>query len=189
MRVRLPRLLRLLRLALAGAAGSTVVTTRKEDLNAILDHFDISIDNPLSVLPQEVAKRFLSTAKEADLYKVRTRGGTWPGVQARALLRALGLGKRGRTNASPLSSPLRRGMSGLERGCQRVSVAVAEVGRGRGEQFFMKATHLDDVYAAINAIADGCARIDRTLNLKQSVRRQRRASTPRRRPTERPTVR
>jgi len=51
-------------------AGVIVERTR-EQLNAILDHFSITIDNPLSVLSQEVAKRFLASAKPTDLYKAR----------------------------------------------------------------------------------------------------------------------
>ena len=54
------------------STGKLIDKTR-EQLNAILDHFSITIDNPLSVLSQEVAKRFLASAKPADLYKVR-----WP---------------------------------------------------------------------------------------------------------------
>jgi chromosome segregation ATPase len=43
--------------------------TLKEDVNAICDHFGIQIDNPLVLLTQETAKRFLANAKPSDLYE------------------------------------------------------------------------------------------------------------------------
>lgn len=42
---------------------------RKEDVNAICDHFGIQIDNPLVILTQETAKRFLASSKPSDLYE------------------------------------------------------------------------------------------------------------------------
>jgi len=62
---------RLVRRRGPGPCTGVVVERTREQLNAILDHFSITIDNPLSVLSQEVAKRFLASAKPADLYKAR----------------------------------------------------------------------------------------------------------------------
>ncbi|XP_063088414.1 structural maintenance of chromosomes protein 6 isoform X4 [Cavia porcellus] len=47
----------------------TVVSTRKEELVAILDHFNIQVDNPVSVLTQEMSKQFLQSKNEGDKYK------------------------------------------------------------------------------------------------------------------------
>lgn len=47
----------------------TVVSTRKEELIAILDHFNIQVDNPVSVLTQEMSKQFLQSKNEGDKYK------------------------------------------------------------------------------------------------------------------------
>uniref|UniRef100_A0A2R8ZLQ9 Structural maintenance of chromosomes protein 6 n=1 Tax=Pan paniscus TaxID=9597 RepID=A0A2R8ZLQ9_PANPA len=53
---------------LKSATGS-VVSTRKEELIAILDHFNIQVDNPVSVLTQEMSKQFLQSKNEGDKYK------------------------------------------------------------------------------------------------------------------------
>ncbi|XP_038174634.1 structural maintenance of chromosomes protein 6 isoform X2 [Arvicola amphibius] len=47
----------------------TVVSTKKEELIAILDHFNIQVDNPVSVLTQEMSKQFLQSKNEGDKYK------------------------------------------------------------------------------------------------------------------------
>ncbi|KAF5909638.1 structural maintenance of chromosomes protein 6-like, partial [Clarias magur] len=49
-------------------AGS-MVSTKKEELTAILDHFNIQVDNPVSILNQEMSKQFLHSKSEADKYK------------------------------------------------------------------------------------------------------------------------
>uniref|UniRef100_G3T052 Structural maintenance of chromosomes protein 6 n=1 Tax=Loxodonta africana TaxID=9785 RepID=G3T052_LOXAF len=46
-----------------------VVSTKKEELIAILDHFNIQVDNPVSVLTQEMSKQFLQSKNEGDKYK------------------------------------------------------------------------------------------------------------------------
>ena len=69
-----------LALAADWAPLGKMVDKTRDQLNAILDHFSITIDNPLSVLSQEVAKRFLASAKPADLYKVRS---AWSGTEER----------------------------------------------------------------------------------------------------------
>ncbi|XP_023384272.1 structural maintenance of chromosomes protein 6 [Pteropus vampyrus] len=51
------------------SATGTVVSTRKEELIAILDHFNIQVDNPVSVLTQEMSKQFLQSKNEGDKYK------------------------------------------------------------------------------------------------------------------------
>ncbi|ELW71999.1 Structural maintenance of chromosomes protein 6 [Tupaia chinensis] len=53
---------------LKSQAGS-VVSTKKEELIAILDHFNIQVDNPVSVLTQEMSKQFLQSKNEGDKYK------------------------------------------------------------------------------------------------------------------------
>lgn len=45
------------------------VSARKDDINSICDHFGIQVDNPLAVLTQEVAKKFLASAKPRELYE------------------------------------------------------------------------------------------------------------------------
>lgn len=46
------------------------VSARKDDINSLCDHFGIQVDNPLAVLTQEVAKKFLASAKPKELYEV-----------------------------------------------------------------------------------------------------------------------
>ncbi|XP_064195254.1 structural maintenance of chromosomes protein 6-like [Anguilla rostrata] len=46
-----------------------VVSTKKEELVSILDHFNIQVDNPVSILTQEMSKHFLHSKGEGDKYK------------------------------------------------------------------------------------------------------------------------
>uniref|UniRef100_A0AAR2JEX8 Structural maintenance of chromosomes protein 6 n=1 Tax=Pygocentrus nattereri TaxID=42514 RepID=A0AAR2JEX8_PYGNA len=46
-----------------------LVSSKKEELVAILDHFNIQVDNPVSVLTQEMSKHFLHSKGEGDKYK------------------------------------------------------------------------------------------------------------------------
>ncbi|XP_036604507.1 structural maintenance of chromosomes protein 6 [Trichosurus vulpecula] len=53
---------------LKGQTGN-LVSAKKEELIAILDHFNIQVDNPVSVLTQEMSKQFLQSKNEGDKYK------------------------------------------------------------------------------------------------------------------------
>uniref|UniRef100_A0A8C5WRU0 Structural maintenance of chromosomes protein 6 n=1 Tax=Laticauda laticaudata TaxID=8630 RepID=A0A8C5WRU0_LATLA len=46
-----------------------LISSKKEELTAILDHFNIQVDNPVSVLTQEMSKQFLQSKNEGDKYK------------------------------------------------------------------------------------------------------------------------
>ncbi|XP_018430887.1 PREDICTED: structural maintenance of chromosomes protein 6-like [Nanorana parkeri] len=46
-----------------------VVSSKKEELVSVLDHFNIQIANPVSVLTQEMSKLFLQSKNESDKYK------------------------------------------------------------------------------------------------------------------------
>nr|XP_054485030.1 structural maintenance of chromosomes protein 6 isoform X4 [Agelaius phoeniceus] len=50
--------------------SGTIISSKKEELIGILDHFNIQVDNPVSVLTQEMSKQFLQTKNEGDKYKV-----------------------------------------------------------------------------------------------------------------------
>ncbi|XP_032860397.1 structural maintenance of chromosomes protein 6 isoform X1 [Tyto alba] len=49
--------------------SGTLISSKKEELVGILDHFNIQIDNPVSVLTQEMSKHFLQSKNEGDKYK------------------------------------------------------------------------------------------------------------------------
>ncbi|XP_053315350.1 structural maintenance of chromosomes protein 6 [Spea bombifrons] len=51
------------------SATGGLVSSKKEELVAILDHFNIQVDNPVSVLTQEMSKHFLQSKNESDKYK------------------------------------------------------------------------------------------------------------------------
>ncbi|XP_068955434.1 structural maintenance of chromosomes protein 6 [Petaurus breviceps papuanus] len=53
---------------LKGQTGN-LVSSKKEELTAILDHFNIQVDNPVSILTQEMSKQFLQSKSEGDKYK------------------------------------------------------------------------------------------------------------------------
>ncbi|XP_036398055.1 structural maintenance of chromosomes protein 6 [Megalops cyprinoides] len=46
-----------------------LVSNKREELTSILDHFNIQVDNPVSILNQEMSKQFLQSKNEADKYK------------------------------------------------------------------------------------------------------------------------
>ncbi|XP_063079288.1 structural maintenance of chromosomes protein 6-like [Engraulis encrasicolus] len=46
-----------------------VVSTKKDELISILDYFNIQVDNPVSILTQEMSKHFLHSKGEQDKYK------------------------------------------------------------------------------------------------------------------------
>ncbi|KAM9840730.1 structural maintenance of chromosomes protein 6 [Aulostomus maculatus] len=46
-----------------------VISSKKEELVSILDNFNIQVNNPVSVLTQEMSKYFLHTKGEGDKYK------------------------------------------------------------------------------------------------------------------------
>ncbi|XP_063771417.1 structural maintenance of chromosomes protein 6 isoform X2 [Pseudophryne corroboree] len=51
------------------SSTGTLVSSKKDELTAILDHFNIQVDNPVSVLTQEMSKHFLQSKNESDKYK------------------------------------------------------------------------------------------------------------------------
>ncbi|KAM4522033.1 structural maintenance of chromosomes protein 6 [Odontesthes bonariensis] len=46
-----------------------IISTKKEELISILDNFNIQVNNPISVLTQEMSKYFLHSKGEGDKYK------------------------------------------------------------------------------------------------------------------------
>ena len=50
--------------------GKKVIATTASELHAMLEQFNIQINNPVAILMQETSKQFLSTAKPKDKYKV-----------------------------------------------------------------------------------------------------------------------
>jgi chromosome segregation ATPase len=51
-----------------------VVSTRKSDLDDILDFFALQLDNPINVLTQDLARAFLSNSTPTEKYKFFIRG-------------------------------------------------------------------------------------------------------------------
>ncbi|KAF9340376.1 Structural maintenance of chromosomes protein 6 [Linnemannia elongata] len=55
------------------AKGKTV-STKRDDLAAILDHMNIQVDNPINVLSQDTARQFLQSSTPADKYNSFNKG-------------------------------------------------------------------------------------------------------------------
>lgn len=51
-----------------------IVSQKKEDLVSILDHFGILVNNPLTMLTQDMARKFLSDSTSEDKYKLFLHG-------------------------------------------------------------------------------------------------------------------
>ncbi|KAK3117191.1 Structural maintenance of chromosomes protein 6 [Teratosphaeriaceae sp. CCFEE 6253] len=50
------------------------VSTKKADLDDLLDYFGLQIDNPINVLTQDLARQFLANSSPSDKYKFFIRG-------------------------------------------------------------------------------------------------------------------
>ena len=55
-------------------AEEKVITSRKTDLDDILDYFAFQLDNPINVLTQDMARQFLSNSTPEDKYKFFIKG-------------------------------------------------------------------------------------------------------------------
>jgi chromosome segregation ATPase len=55
-------------------ADERVISTKKADLDDILDFFAFQLDNPINVLTQDMARQFLSNSSAAEKYKFFIRG-------------------------------------------------------------------------------------------------------------------
>lgn len=55
------------------SSNNKTVSTKREELVAICDHMSIQIDNPLTVLSQDMARQFLNSSSSHDKYMVSGR--------------------------------------------------------------------------------------------------------------------
>lgn len=51
-----------------------LVSTKRDDLNAICDHANIQVDNPMNILTQDAARQFLSASHADEKYQFFLRG-------------------------------------------------------------------------------------------------------------------
>lgn len=58
---------------LKNTQGRTVSTSRTE-LSAILDHYQIDVDNPMNILTQDLARQFLSSSNPGEKYNLFLKG-------------------------------------------------------------------------------------------------------------------
>lgn len=56
------------------SATGTTITTRKADLDEILDYYGLQLDNPINVLTQDKARSFLADSSETEKYKFFIKG-------------------------------------------------------------------------------------------------------------------
>lgn len=56
------------------AENGRIVSTKKAELDAIIDFFTLQFDNPMNVLSQDMARQFLSNSSPADKYKFFVKG-------------------------------------------------------------------------------------------------------------------
>ncbi|KAI8880239.1 P-loop containing nucleoside triphosphate hydrolase protein [Backusella circina FSU 941] len=55
-------------------ASNRVISTKREDLVAICDHMALLVSNPLTMLTQDMARKFLSDSTSSDKYKLFMQG-------------------------------------------------------------------------------------------------------------------
>ncbi|PWY65038.1 DNA repair protein Rad18 [Aspergillus heteromorphus CBS 117.55] len=51
-----------------------IVSTKKAELDSIIDYFTLQFDNPMNVLSQDMARQFLSTSSPSEKYKFFVKG-------------------------------------------------------------------------------------------------------------------
>ena len=51
-----------------------IVSTKRDDLQEILDHYQFQIDNPMTVLTQDTARMFLGSSSAGDKYRLFMKG-------------------------------------------------------------------------------------------------------------------
>ncbi|KAL2841240.1 P-loop containing nucleoside triphosphate hydrolase protein [Aspergillus pseudoustus] len=51
-----------------------IISTKRTELDAIIDHFTLQFENPMNVLSQDMARQFLSSSSPADKYKFFVKG-------------------------------------------------------------------------------------------------------------------
>ncbi|KAB8076691.1 P-loop containing nucleoside triphosphate hydrolase protein [Aspergillus leporis] len=56
------------------AENGRIVSTKKVELDAIIDFFTLQFDNPMNVLSQDMARQFLSSSSPAEKYKFFVKG-------------------------------------------------------------------------------------------------------------------
>lgn len=56
------------------AENGRIVSTKRAELEAIIDFFTLQFDNPMNVLSQDMARQFLSTSSPAEKYKFFVKG-------------------------------------------------------------------------------------------------------------------
>lgn len=56
------------------ADNGRIVSTKKAELDSIIDYFTLQFDNPMNVLSQDMARQFLSTSSPAEKYKFFVKG-------------------------------------------------------------------------------------------------------------------
>lgn len=51
-----------------------IISTKKAELDSIIDYFTLQFDNPMNVLSQDMARQFLSSSSPAEKYKFFVKG-------------------------------------------------------------------------------------------------------------------
>lgn len=55
---------------LSNTSSGSIVSHKKEDLVHLLDHWNIQVDNPVSLLDQDTSRHFLHSNNPSHKYKV-----------------------------------------------------------------------------------------------------------------------
>lgn len=56
------------------AENGRIISTKRAELDAIIDHFTLQFENPMNVLSQDMARQFLSSSSPAEKYKFFVKG-------------------------------------------------------------------------------------------------------------------
>lgn len=56
------------------AENARIISTKRAELDAIIDHFTLQFENPMNVLSQDMARQFLSSSSPAEKYRFFVKG-------------------------------------------------------------------------------------------------------------------
>lgn len=56
------------------AENGRIISTKRAELDAIIDHFTLQFENPMNVLSQDMARQFLSSSSPAEKYRFFVKG-------------------------------------------------------------------------------------------------------------------
>ena len=167
------------------SATGRIISTKKQELEDICEHFCLQIDNPMNVLTQDMARSFISSARPEDLYKSFIKG-----VQLEQLDQDYSLIQMSLDSAEVQLDTRKPDIDILKQRRDDANEIVRRFDRHEGVRQELKTLQRQVAWAYVNEreegveniekelevfdqkIADGQSRVDRLITTKQDAESQ-----------------